>query len=644
MDVNELKSYLSSRAEWFAEYLFPQGKQDGSEWIVGSLGGEAGQSCKIKVTGDKAGIWKDFSSGEGGDNLLELYIQKNNVSFIEAFNEVHKLLNITVDSSRSTSGIKSFAKAKPKKEYKKPETSGLIGLKPDNPIFDYLTKERLILPEIIAEYKVASTSDSSDIVFPYIDSNQELHWLKFLGLNRKEGKKRVRTSAAPRKSLYGEHLCKDSDRELVITEGEIDCMTIRQVTGILANSVPFGAKHTSDRGEDPNDEWITNSWEYLQRFEVIYLCLDEDTEGHAARESLIKRLGIERCKIVNLPCKDANKCLQENQQEELKEAFKKADYIMPEKLKNLRECRESLAEEFFSPSEAIKGIPFPFRNKNNEDARIRLNEFSIWTGFSGSGKSQMLNFLTVFLRTMDKSTTIASLEVTPTKTASFMVQQALGLECPTDRSHLDKAVDWLAAGIWFYDHVGKANLSDILEAFLFSYRRYGTRYFIVDSFMKLGINGDDFNAQKAAIGLINQFVKDYDCHIFVVAHSRKKEDENATPNKMDVRGIADITDEAHLVCSVWRNKMKQSHIRKLLNSGREIDVAKAESMKNSVFDTKLTIHKQRNGTGDEPEYELFFDKKCRQFSDTHIQNSRDYTQNIANTDETRENEYDEEPF
>lgn len=56
-------------AQWF-----PNGVKEGLEFCVGSRGGEAGQSLRVRLVGDKAGVWSDFSSdGEAGGDLISLY-------------------------------------------------------------------------------------------------------------------------------------------------------------------------------------------------------------------------------------------------------------------------------------------------------------------------------------------------------------------------------------------------------------------------------------------------------------------------------------------------------------------------------------------------------------------------------------------
>lgn len=78
--------------------------------------------------------------------------------------------------------------------------------------------------------------------------------------------------------------------------------------------------------------------------------------------------------------------------------------------------------------------------------------------------------------------------------------------------------------------------------------------------MKCGINEDDYNGQKRFIDQLCAAAKDTGCHIHLIAHSRKGQDELTAPNKMDVKGSGSITDQVDNVFTVWRNKRKEQSI------------------------------------------------------------------------------------
>jgi putative DNA primase/helicase len=72
MTIDEIRSALHSRALEVCRHLLPAGRLNGDEYEIGNLTGEPGRSLKINING-KAGVWKDFATDDGGDNLLELW-------------------------------------------------------------------------------------------------------------------------------------------------------------------------------------------------------------------------------------------------------------------------------------------------------------------------------------------------------------------------------------------------------------------------------------------------------------------------------------------------------------------------------------------------------------------------------------------
>src|ERR1700743_1623150 len=72
MNWTEISQRLAGEAETIASMLLPNGKKKGAEWCVGSIDGEEGDSLKVRLNGNKAGVWRDFASDIGGD-LLDLW-------------------------------------------------------------------------------------------------------------------------------------------------------------------------------------------------------------------------------------------------------------------------------------------------------------------------------------------------------------------------------------------------------------------------------------------------------------------------------------------------------------------------------------------------------------------------------------------
>ncbi|MCK5617459.1 toprim domain-containing protein, partial [Candidatus Pacearchaeota archaeon] len=213
----------------------------------------------------------------------------------------------------------------------------------------------------------------------------EVSSIKYLHIELdRHGKKQTLVEPGCKPSLFGWKTIKSSDRAAVICEGEIDAMSLFQY-GYPALSVPFGG------GKGDKQQWVEYEWENLEQLETIYVCMDNDEEGEIATAELIERLGRHRCKIVTLPHKDANKCLQEGMtKEEIDICFVEAKSLDPVELKRASSFEDRTVERFYPPDGEVPGVLFPFPKLKNK-LRARGGEVSMWTGINGHGKALGIN-------------------------------------------------------------------------------------------------------------------------------------------------------------------------------------------------------------------------------------------------------------
>ena len=596
MDAREVKEMIHSDPLAICEMLLPEGKLERKDWCVGSLAGESGRSLKIVVEGRKIGTWKDFASGDGGNNLLELWSRVKNISFVDAYIEAKKYLGIYEEEYVKGGNPK---RKKYEIETKWKEVSGEFSVLVD----------RGINEETIQAFRLLKKSD--DIMFPYYSADGlSCEMAKFLR-KEKGKKKKMWSSADTDKTLFGKHLTSDNAHTLIITEGEIDAMSIWQAIGLEDHgvaSVPFGAKWESESGSDPNLEWIQNDFDYLSRFESIILAMDSDEAGQNATKSIVKRLGRERCKSIDLgEHNDANEALQKDF--DIKKAILEAKPFEPENLKNATSYEAELRDRYFNPDRNYRGIPLPW----DIPFFIRMNELTILTGFSGSGKTMLLNYLCCHFASIGNRICIASLEIRVEETISCLLAQTLGKDAPENKEELITGMDWLGEGFWFYDHVGQADFDAMLDSFAYAHKRHGINIIVVDSLMKCGLAFDDYKGQKLLVDKLFDFTQKYDVHIFLVAHSKKKESEKEYVGKMDVKGISEITDMAHNVISVWRNKAKEEAINTI--DPRDID--EIHNLETTMFNSLFSVHKQRGDKGEEPQKRLWYNKDSRHYNEEH---------------------------
>jgi hypothetical protein len=78
----------------------PGGRRIGAEWVVGSLRGEPGASCKVRLCGAHRGRWCDFATGERGGDPISLAAAVSGLTQAEAAQRLAAMLGINQNERR----------------------------------------------------------------------------------------------------------------------------------------------------------------------------------------------------------------------------------------------------------------------------------------------------------------------------------------------------------------------------------------------------------------------------------------------------------------------------------------------------------------------------------------------------------------
>lgn len=237
--------------------------------------------------------------------------------------------------------------------------------------------------------------------------------------------------------------------------------------------------------------------------------------------------------------------------------------------------------------------------------RFRPGEMTLWAGANGQGKSLMSGFIALDLLFAAQRVCIASFEMKPHATLQRMLRQWSGYSAEAEFAAHPDAVSALRdlyeqfAGqadkrLWFYDQQGTIAASQMIAVARYCAKELRIQHLFIDSLMKCVRGTDDYNAQKNFVDELTAIARDHDIHIHLVHHIRKLENELKRPDKTDVKGAGEITDQVDNVLLVWRNK--------------------ADATKRSVADpdAALICCKQRHGEW-EGGINLWFDRDSQQF-------------------------------
>lgn len=573
MNASELSQRMASDAAAIAQFLLPAGKRQSGEWKAGSTSGDEGKSLSVRLSGAKAGVWADFASGESGD-LLDLWAATRGLSVSQAMAEAKQYL-----------GIRDTMPERETKAYKRPSKPQCQA--PKAGVVEWL-KGRGLTDKTLADFKIAEQihGGKTYAVFPYLRDGVLVN-VKYRNVAEK---KDMRQEGGAEPCLFGWHLIDPKCRTVAITEGEIDAMSLHQC-GIPALSVNAGAG---------NHQWLENDWDRLDRFSEILLFLDSDEAGQKGAQELAKRIGADRCKIVKIPAKDANEYLQAGAEgPEFDECIRNSKPQDPEELRQASDFVTRVKAMFY-PAHGEETDPVLRLDRNLDWFNFRDGEVSVWTGYNGHGKSLMLSQVLLGLMAQGERVTVFSGEMTPERQLKRIMKQATGLDRPT-MGYIDSVGAWITDKLWFFNVVGSAGIDRLLTVFLYANKRYGMRHFVIDSLMMTDVPEDGagaMTAQKEAIRKICDFARRNGCHLHLVAHPRKGQDESRGPGKLDVAGSSKITDGADNVFTVWSARKDEND--------PDIDPDKP--------DARLELQKQRNGEAQHYSQPLWFCKGAQQFA------------------------------
>ena len=418
------------------------------------------------------------------------------------------------------------------------------------------------------------------LTFPMYTTENKVARQKIRGIEDKRNMRLYPTGGGW--GLFGLNTIPADATEVVLTEGEFDAMAVHQATGKPAVSLPNGANSLPPA-----------VLPLLERFEKVYLWMDDDAAGHANREKFARKLGPGRTVLVrsmgaeleggaNCVAKDANDALK--QRLDLSAMLHAAEKVPHDQILSLNRLREDVLGYLRDP-DARAGTQYSTMPGLNSILKgHRRGEFSILTGPTGVGKTTLLMQLSLDLARSNVRTLWGSFEISNPRLASQMFRHYMGGEQALAALKSGASVDHEAFNIAFEDFQreipvsmmafhGSTQLSQVLEVMDHAVYSDDVTHIILDNlqFMLSGqANGiGRFELQEETVAALRSFVTEHNCHLTLVVHPRK-EDDDAPLTTASIYGAAKVTQEADNVMILqneFHGKPKYLEIRKNRFSG-----------------------------------------------------------------------------
>lgn len=363
--------------------------------------------------------------------------------------------------------------------------------------------------------------------------------------------------------LYGSNLWRDGGKMVTITEGELDALSVSQSFNLKwpVVSIPNGAQSAS--------KVIAKNIDWLESFETVVLCFDQDAAGRAAAIEAAQQLSPGKVKIVSsLPCKDANECLVGGYVRELVDAVYGAKSYRPDGVIPGEEVWEMIIKK-----DARKSVPYPWDGLNSKLFGMRSGELVTLTAGTGIGKSSVTRELAYYLIKMGEKVGYIALEESIRKTSEHIM--GLELNCPphfwekreiTDESKrmaFDKTVG--GGRLVLYDHWGSIDPSNLLNRVRYMARAMECNYIVLDhlSIVVSALeDGDERRMIDNVMTKLRSLCEETGIHLILVSHLRRPDgrahEEGGATSLSQLRGSHAIAQLSDAVIGCERNQQDAS--------------------------------------------------------------------------------------
>lgn len=529
------------------------------------------------------------------------------MTYIEAVKQLFELVGIPYSFGEH--------KIRTRYQYKYPSE---VKCEDKSQVYEYL-KLRCISSKT-ADYLDIRQDEYGNLVFNYYDLNDTLTMVKYRPshkVKKGENKNWCQQGADTSPILFNINRINTS-APLIICSGELDAASCIEAGCTNAVSIPLG---------DGNTQWVNECWDWLEQFEEIIICPDNDESGNKFRNDIVPRLGSWRCKIAILPeyyeledgtrikIKDINECLYRFGKEKVVEIIVNAkDTPVPsvDDLSNIQDKDLDLIDGIYT---GIEGI-------DKELMRIFFGTLTVVSGSPGSGKTSFLYQIMGQALDQGLDCWLFSRELPSWLTRNWFNYILAGRRHIKEYHDRNDAVYYKVtpeakeaigkhySGKWFvYKDECSNKLDDLISSMTDTVRKYGVKLFILDNLTTIDIgasgNTNELQKQTDTINKLIKFAVTYNVAVILVAHPRKLE-KGAEVGMYDISGTANIANLAHRTISLRRVTQKEK--QGVLNSK-----GTGWSTKPCKFDVIINIVKDRLRGRAGFNYGLYYDIPSRRF-------------------------------
>lgn len=416
--------------------------------------------------------------------------------------------------------------------------------------------------------------DNSKHFYPYYDADGVMTAIKVRSV---EDKQFSIAGDFKNAMLFGQNLFNKGGRYLTIVEGELDALAAYQMSGSKYPVVSIR------NGAQAALKDCQAQYEWIDSFENVVLCFDDDEPGRKASQAVAELFG-GKVKVMKHKkgYKDACDYLAHGDSKEFIDAFWAAEGYVPDGIIQGATLWETVSQ----PIEKAD-CDYPYDALNKLTYGIRKGELVMVTAGSGLGKSQFLREIVWhILNKTEDNIGLMFLEEGVRKTARSLMSLAVNRpihlpEVEITETELRDAFDRTLGTnrLYLFDHFGSSSLDNIVNRVRYMAKGLNCGYVFLDHISIIvsgGDVGDERKALDAIMTRLRMLVQETGISLICVSHLKRPEskghEDGAATSLSQLRGSGSIAQLSDIVIGLERNGQAEdmierntTHVRVLKN-------------------------------------------------------------------------------
>ena len=416
-------------------------------------------------------------------------------------------------------------------------------------------ESRGISKAVCEKYSITvSKDDESVLVIPFYDEKDELTFIKYRHTDydpeKHTGKEWCIKDTKP--ILFGMAQCNPENKTLIMTEGQIDSLSVAEAGIENAVSVPTGKNGFS---------WVPYCWDWLQQFETLIVFGDREGDTITLLEEMSNRFNglVKHVRLEDYKdCKDANDILRKYGAEQIRACIENAEPVAVKEIKDILDVKKVNLKDLENFNTGIYKL-------NKILGGFYMGQVILLTGERGKGKSTLASQFGTMAVKAGYNTFFYSGELMDWYFRNWLDFQVAGdkyinkvrnsfgdWDYSVDGSIYPQIEKWYGGRVKIYDNniVQEDEHDDLLETIEKAITRYSCRAIFIDNLMT-AMNDDiasDLNRQQTAfVRKLTHIAKRFNVVIFLVAHPKKAQGGKYNFSNDDVAGSSNITNLVDVV-------------------------------------------------------------------------------------------------